>query len=219
MLSARSRPRASRILSTKVELACIAIGVACGALVGLLWTTELVVLVSWTVAAALAVCWVWRIGWSMDPAETEHAAEEENRSTSTDTWPLVAAVVSLGAVGDGLVRSSGGGAVATAAVLLSLASVAVSGVLVNTVFALKYARMYYLDGADRGGFDFSQDSEPAYSDFAYLAFTVGMAYAVPETRPTQRRTRRVVLGHALLSYVFSTGVLAVAISLLSGLGQ
>jgi uncharacterized membrane protein len=188
--------------------------------VGILWTTELVLLVSWVVAATLSVSWVWWVAWPMDAEQTERLAEEESRTRSTDTWTVVAAVVSLGAVVDALVRSSGKGPVAVAAVLLSLASVAVAGALVNTVFALKYARMYYVDGSDRGGFTFGEeDSEPSYSDFAYLAFTVGMAFAVSETRPTQRRTRRVVLGQALLSYVFATGVLAVAISLLSSLGQ
>jgi uncharacterized membrane protein len=186
--------------------------------VGFLWTTELMFLVGWTVAASLAVSWVWWVGWTMDAAETERLAEEENQSRSTDMWPIVAAVISLGAVVDALVRSSGTGPAAIAAVLLSLASVVVSGTLVNTVFALKYARMYYVDGPDRGGFSFNQEAaEPAFSDFAYLAFTVGMAFAVPEIRPTQRRTRRVVLGHAVVSYVFATVVLAVAVSLLASL--
>jgi uncharacterized membrane protein len=79
--------------------------------------------------------------------------------------------------------------------------------------------MYYLDEPDDGGIDFKQRAAPAYSDFAYLAFTVGMAFAVPEAEPTSTEVRKVALGHALLSYAFGTGVLAVAINLVTNLGQ
>ena len=106
-----------------------------------------------------------------------------------------------------------------ASVLLSVLSVALSWALVNTVYAFKYARLYYFDEPDDGGIDFKQEDPPTYSDFAYLAFTVGMSFAVSETEPTATRIRRVALGHALLSYVFGTGVLAVAINLVTNLGQ
>jgi uncharacterized membrane protein len=35
-----------------------------------------------------------------------------------------------------------------------------------------------------------------------MAFTVGMAYSPAETRPNNPHTCEVVLGHALLSYLF-----------------
>ena len=85
----------------------------------------------------------------------------------------------------------------------------------NTVFALKYARLYYLDGD--GGIYFKPDDPPAYSDFACLAFTVGMSYAVSESEPASTRVRKVALGHALLCYSLGTGILAVAINLVTGL--
>ena len=98
-------------------------------------------------------------------------------------------------------------------------SVVLSWALVNTVYAFKYAHLYYLDEPDIGGIDFKQEAPPTYSDFAYLAFTVGMSFAVSETEPTATRIRRVALGHALFSYMFSTGILAVAINLVTNLGQ
>jgi uncharacterized membrane protein len=106
-----------------------------------------------------------------------------------------------------------------ASVLLSVISVALSLALVNTVYAFKYARLYYLDEPDDCGIDFKEEDAPTYSDFAYLAFTVGMSFAVSETEPTATRIRRVALGHALLSYLFGTGVLAVAINLVTNVGQ
>jgi uncharacterized membrane protein len=79
--------------------------------------------------------------------------------------------------------------------------VVLSWALVNTVFAFK------------------QQERPAYSDFAYLAFTVGMAFAAPEAEPASTAVRRVALGHALLSYLFGTVVFAVAVNLVTNLGQ
>src|SRR3712207_8761371 len=61
-----------------------------------------------------------------------------------------------------------------------------------------------------GGIDFGQPEPPAYSDFAYLAFTVGMSFAVPDTQIADTSIRKVALGHALLSYLFGTVVIAVA---------
>ena len=91
--------------------------------------------------------------------------------------------------------------------------------MVNTVFALKYARMYYLDEPDRAGIDFKSGKQPCYGDFAYMAFTVGMSFGVPDTEPDSTAIRKVALGHALLSYAFGTGVVAVAINLVTNLGQ
>ncbi|MBT0768670.1 DUF1345 domain-containing protein [Kineosporia sp. J2-2] len=194
----------------------LAAGLAAAAAVAVLAAPELAALTAWTVAFAVLLTWVWRICWNRDAAATEELAEEENRSRSTDVWVLLAAVASLAAVVVALVQSS---SQQDAAVLLSVLAVILSWALVNTVFAFKYARLYYLDEPDAKGIDFKQSQPPAYSDFAYLAFTIGMSFAVPEAEPASTRIRRVALGHALLSYLFGTGVLAVAINLVTNLGQ
>jgi uncharacterized membrane protein len=208
-----------RVLSPRRAGVCLGAGLVAASLVALLWTPELAPLAGWVVAAGTAVSWVWAVAWHLDSEGTERLAEEESASPSTDAWVVSASVISLGAVVVALVRSTGTGAVAVATVLLSVTSVTIAWGLVNTVFALKYARAYYIDEPNRGGFDFKQDAEPAYSDFAYLAFTVGMSFAVSEIEPTRSDTRKIALGHALLSYLFGTGVVAVAINLVTNLGQ
>jgi uncharacterized membrane protein len=169
------------------------------------------------VAAAVLLFWVWRLCWPQDAAGTERIAEQEGRTRATDSAVLVAAVVSLAAVVVALVRSSSADPTAIVAVLLGLLVVILSWALVNTVFAFKYARLYYID--EDGGIDFKQEEPPAYSDFAYMAFTVGMAFSAPETEPSSTAVRRVALGHALLSYLFGTVVFAVAVNLVTNLGQ
>jgi uncharacterized membrane protein len=215
------RPRCRRILSARRVLVSVALGLVVGGVVGIVaGSAELVPLATWIVAAAVVLTWVWRISWPQDHHGTKRLAEEEARSRSTDAAVLIGAVVSLGAVALALTHpSSNQDPVAVTLVILSVVSVILAWALVNTVFALKYARLYYKDETDAdGGINFKQDRPPAYSDFAYLAFTVGMAFAVSETEPTDTGVRKVALGHALLSYAFGTGIVAVAINLVTNLG-
>ena len=214
------RPAAGRLLSPRRALTSLAAGLAAGGLVSVLASPRLLPLVAWTVTLAVLLGWVWRVSWPQDPAGTKHLAEQESTTRSSDAWLLAAAVASLAVVVWALLQSSGRrDALAVASVVLSVLSVTLSWALVNTVYAFKYARLYYLDEPDAGGIDFKQAEQPTYSDFAYLAFTVGMSFAVSETEPTSTRIRRVALGHALLSYAFGTGVMAVGINLVTNLGQ
>lgn len=50
-----------------------------------------------------------------------------------------------------------------------------------------------------------------------MAFTVGMAFALSEATPTVTGFARSCWGHALLSYLFGTAVIAVAVSLITNL--
>src|SRR3954464_1571126 len=216
MIGSPSREHPETILSWPRALVAIAAGLVAGPTAGLVGPLELVPIVIWVVATIVVLTWIWRIIWPQDAAGTERLAEREGASRTTDTGVLAAAGASLGAVVLAVVRASGAHDVAaTAAVLLSLVGAILSWALVNTVFALKYARLYYID-VD-GGIDFKQREPPAYSDFAYLAFTVGMAFAVSETEPANTQVRKVALGHALLSYGFGTGIVAVAINLVTTL--
>lgn len=213
-------PSGSRLLSPRRALISLVVGLGIGVLVALLVMPRLLPLVSWTVTVAVLLAWVWRMSWPQDAAGTKRLAEQESATRSTDVWLLAAAVASLAVVVVALVQSSGQkNATAVVSVILSVFGVTLSWALVNTVYAFKYARLYYLDEPDNGGIDFKKDEDPTYSDFAYLAFTVGMSFAVSETEPTTRRIRRIALGHALLSYAFGTGVMAVAINLVTNLGQ
>jgi Protein of unknown function (DUF1345) len=56
-----------------------------------------------------------------------------------------------------------------------------------------------------------------YCDFAYVAFTIGMCYQVSDTAVRDRRIRRTVLSHALLSYVFGVAIVAGSVNLIAGL--
>lgn len=209
-----------RLLSPRRALLSLAVGLGAGVVVAVAATPRLLPLTAWTVTIAVLLSWVWRRSWSQGTDGTKLLAEQEQATRSTDVWLILAAVASFAVVVVALVQSSSQrGPAAVASVLLSVVSVVLSWALVNTVYAFKYARLYYVDEPDDGGIDFGDVDRPTYSDFAYLAFTVGMSYAVSDTEPTTTRIRRVALGHALLAYAFGTGVLAVAINLVTNLAQ
>jgi uncharacterized membrane protein len=210
-------PPRPTILTWRRLLICLGGGLLAAGLTTVAGVPGIAVLVGWAVAASGLLLWVWRISWPRDSEGTKRLAEEEGQTRVTDTVVLGAAVASLAAVVEALVRSGTKDAVGVATVVLGVLVVILSWALVNTVFALKYARLYY-SGGD-GGIDFGQREPPAYSDFAYVAFTVGMSFAVPDTDLVDRSIRKVALGHALLSYLFGTVVIAVAVNLVTNLGQ
>jgi uncharacterized membrane protein len=218
MSTTRARSAAGRrIISARRGLSSALVGIGAGGVAVIAGASELAPLVSWTVAVVVLLTRVWCACWRMDADGTEKLAEAEGRSRSIDAWVLVAAVASLGAVVDALVRGSGTrDATAVALVVLGVLAVILSWALVNTVFAFRYARLYYRGEPD-GGINFKQDQPPTYVDFAYMAFTIGMTYGVTETEPTCTSVRKTALGHALLSYLFGTGILAVAVNLLTNL--
>lgn len=99
---------------------------------------------------------------------------------------------------------------------LVLAGVALSWMLVQTLFTLRYAEHYY-GGQSEGGVSFNQDEPPQYTDFAYLATSIGMTYQVSDTSLENPRIRREALKHSLLSYLFGTVILAATVNLVLGL--
>jgi uncharacterized membrane protein len=131
------------ILSWRRLLICLGSGLLAAGATVLAGVPEVSVLVGWAVAAAGLLTWVWRISWPRDAEGTKRLAEEEGRTHVTDTVVLCAAVASLAAVVEALVRSGTGDAVGVATVVLGVLVVILSWALVNTVFALEYARGYY----------------------------------------------------------------------------
>jgi uncharacterized membrane protein len=108
-----------------------------------------------------------------------------------------------------------GGKVAEAA--LSFGSVALAWSVVHTVFTVRYAWLYYT--GSNGGVDFNENDSPQYSDFAYLAFSIGMTYQVSDTDLVTKQIRATALRHALLSYLFGVVIIATTINLVAGLSK
>jgi uncharacterized membrane protein len=174
-------------------------------------------LIGWDTAAVVFLAWVWSTVTVKDAAATARSAQAEDASRTASELVLIGAgMASLVAVAFTLSeagRSHGGHR--QALIVLAVASVAIAWASVHTVYALRYARLYYSDPI--GGIDFNENDPPRYLDFAYVALTVGMTSQVSDTSLTARRLRRAAIHHALLSYVFGTVVVAMTINIVAGL--
>ena len=71
--------------------------------------------------------------------------------------------------------------------------------------------------AAAGGIDFNSDDPPAFRDFLYFSYNLGMTYQVSDTSVSRSAVREVALRHCLLSYVFGTSILATTINLVVGI--
>ncbi|GAP53709.1 conserved hypothetical protein, partial [Arthrobacter sp. Hiyo6] len=132
-----------------------------------------------------------------------------------DVLVLVATMGSFGGVALILLEAgSAQGGTKAAIIALALGVITLSWLLVQTLFTLRYATLYY---RENDGVDFNEKKPPRYGDFAYLAFTIGMTFQVSDTDLTTDAIRYTALRQALLSYVLGAIVLATVINLVSGL--
>ncbi len=174
--------------------------------------------IAWVVFVAVYVIWTWAVLSPMSPDETKtHATREDpSRTVATGTL-LVASIASIG----GVALLLAAGAKKESAVLEALmgaTTVAASWLLVHVVYMLHYARIYYSSPPKPAPIDYNEDPEgPDYHDFAYLALTMGMTYQVSDTNLNTKSIRRVVLRHALLSYLLGAIVLACTVNLIASL--
>lgn len=103
---------------------------------------------------------------------------------------------------------------------LIVGTLALSWLFSNTIYALHYAHLYYSKaegtGGDARGIDFPGEEKPAYSDFIYFAFTLGMTFQTSDTDITSRGIRKVAVAHSFAAFVFNIGVLAFTINVLGG---
>jgi uncharacterized membrane protein len=168
------------------------------------------------VAAFVFVAWVWISVSGADAGTTGRLARAEDASrTAAEAVLLGAGAASLLAVGFTLAQASHAHAPARGLLTaLALSSVALAWSAVHTVYALRYARLYYTP--PDGGIDFKGES-PDYVDFAYLALTIGMTFQVSDTDLTGKPVRRLALRHALTSYLFGTVIVAITVSSVASL--
>jgi uncharacterized membrane protein len=198
-----------------------AIGLVVGLAVLVRGSWQLALIAGWDGSGLVFLLAVVPIISRSDPQQTalRSTSEDETQSTArlllvgATIVSLLAVIVALGQAG----RESGSTRLALIAFVTF--TLVVSWTLLNTVFTLRYAHIFYSPPV--GGMGFSAEAgepePPSYRDFAYVAFTIGMTYQVSDTAVRDRRSRRTVLSHALLSYVFGVVIVATSINLIAGL--
>jgi uncharacterized membrane protein len=179
---------------------------------------QLALLAGWITTAAVLLVWVAAEIAGLDAVATAHVATREDDSRAAARLVLVASsVMSLIAVGAALRRASSADfGLEVTLTLASAMAVVLAWLVVNTVFVLRYAHLYY-GGPAVGGVDFPGDRPPGYRDFAYLGFTIGMTFQVSDTTVSDPSIRATVLRHALLAFVFNVAIIATTINVIAGL--
>ncbi|MEO5948946.1 MAG: DUF1345 domain-containing protein [Candidatus Saccharimonas sp.] len=194
-------------------LALIAGGVA-GIIAALYTKPGFVPIIAWDAAALviLAVIAIDMRGANSKMTSVVAKRDDMNHSLS-DAIVILACLASLGAV-IYLIMSNDA---SIAHIAFGLGSIVISWATVHTLYALRYAAIYYSD--PEGGIDFNSREQPPFSDFLYLSYTVGMTYQVSDTNIKTSMLRKVILGHAVLSFVFGTAIIATTINFLVSLSK
>jgi uncharacterized membrane protein len=177
---------------------------------------------SFDIAAIVFLASIWPL------LQTPHAEmmraqakrNDANRALLLGTTLLVMLVI-LVAVGSELIEK---GSPKALAVVLIIATLVLSWLFSNMIYALHYAHMFYSqsdtdgdgDKEDSGGLDFPSTKEPNYWDFVYFSFTLGMTFQTSDVETNSTPIRIVAIFHCFAAFIFNLGVLAFTINTLGG---
>ena len=102
---------------------------------------------------------------------------------------------------------------------LAIAGVTIlcSWFFVHTIYAIHYAHEYYGDEGERQGLAFPDKEQPDYWDFLYFSFNIGAAGQTSDVAIVSKRMRRLALAHTIMSFLFNTTILALAVNVGAGL--
>jgi len=198
---------------TRLAAATI-LGAVLGLVVAVLTDPLLGVLAAINGAAALFVVTGWIVLWPIDADRTRDTVQREDFRPVAMELVIVAAALA-GLVGIVVLLLLSGSGSAPAAAAIAAGGVFMVWAALHLMYATRYAHLYY--GAAAGGIDFNSDDPPAYRDFLYFSYNLGMTYQVSDTSVSNAAIRAIALRHCLLSYVFGTVILATMINLVLGI--
>lgn len=198
---------------------CASFGLVAGVTAAPFSPWQLSLLIGWIALTSTLLAWIWVENIGCDAADTQARSTAEDNSRVTAVAVMVtASVVSLVGVGFALAKARRVELpMEVALTIVAVLSVLLSWFVVHTMFTLRYAHQYY--NAPVGGIEFPGESNPDYRDFAYFAFTIGVAFAVSDAVVTSQALRRITLRHSLVSYLFGTVIVGLTINVIAGFIQ
>lgn len=184
-------------------------------------SAEIPWLAAWLGYSVVYLAIVWRLAARLDARATRRRAQWNDPGAIT-LFGLVVSAACASTVAVALAVDTGKtlhGWARWGHLALAMASLASSWLLLQTVFALHYARVYYRRGDEGdlvGGLVFPGGQAPDYLDFLYFSAVVGMTSQVSDVAVASRHMRRLTLVHGVLSFGFNLVVLAIAVNVLAG---
>jgi uncharacterized membrane protein len=212
---ARHDPRQAR---ARILIA-IAVGLLTAWAIPAQYSPALRAVAGWDAAALAMASLAWLLILRADADQTRRKASDDDPGRR-EAWVMVILASGFSLFANAVVlrdaRACGAGT-RNLFVALCIIAVASAWLLTHTAYTLRYAHLYYRDDDEgEGGLTFPGDGPPAYIEFAYFAFTIGMCFQVSDVAITSRQIRRAVLGQSVLSFAYNTAILATAVSLVVG---
>lgn len=171
----------------------------------------------WDLAALSLLASTWWIIARGDPDDAQRRADMEDPGRHVLLLlTLASSLISFFAAALLIHHMDDDASLHALSVALCLGAPLLAWLLTHSVYALHYAHLYYQGNKMGEGLSFPGEDAPDDFDFAYFSFTVGMCFQTSDVEVSGKRLRRVVLFHALLSFVFNTGVIALALNLALG---
>jgi uncharacterized membrane protein len=185
------------------------------------WATRLLFL--WDVVMICFLGLTWRVMFRATPEMTcKSALQEDEGRLAILSLITIAACISVLAIGfipheKGVINL-----VLILRLGVAISTIIGSWLLVHTIFAQHYARIYYqgdktLSERKLSGLDFPGEMEPDYWDFLYFSFIIGMTGQVSDVNVTSRQMRRLSLLQGILAFFFNTTILAISINIIAGI--
>jgi uncharacterized membrane protein len=183
------------------------------------WLVNSRLLVAWDIGVVCYLGLAWAMALRSSTAEMqERAAQEDESAIVVLALTLGASVASLAAIAVELagIRGDPSGQ-QTFRLGIAAVTILCSWFFVHTIYAIHYAHEYYGDGGERRGLAFPHEGRPDYWDFLYFSFNLGAAAQTSDVVIVSRRMRRRALAHTILSFLFNTTILALAVNAGAGL--
>ncbi len=182
-------------------LACLPLRVVDAAMIG------------WCAHVLAHACLLCRHLWCATPEQMRRRAEAlaEGRRTVLVAALLATAVAAAVLVAELVLDREA----AAWERVLAVVAIVLSWCHVHALFAQEYAHEYW--HREQGlGFT-GGDGTPEFSDFLYVAVTIGTAAQISDTETTSTSMRRAVTLHSLVAFAFNAVILAAGVNLLAGL--
>lgn len=213
-----SKPRIIKGKNTRVSIAVIC-GIIAAIISGVTIGWNYAPLIGWDILASMLLVLLWMDLHGHTSEQTAVIAKRDDMSHNIlDIILTLACIASLGGVVSLVMNTTQSNTIAQiSSVALGLVSVIIAWATIHAMYMVHYAALYYRHA--KGCIDFGEATQPTFTDFAYLAFTIGMTYQVSDTTLKTTDVRGVAIRHALLSFLFGTAIIATTINALASLGK
>lgn len=183
------------------------------------------IMLAWDAFCICLLTLYWLIFYTTKPEQIRKLAPKEDPSRAVIFFiTLIATSASMLAVIELLTAGHQSAYSKFIHLIIPIAGCIFSWCIVHTVFAVRYAHLYYDDDNENssrhaGGLEFPKEHRPDFIDFAYFSFVLGMTFQVSDVEISSRRIRRLALWHGMISFAYNSVIIALTINIIASLGK